>query len=42
MPGEIEVHRYDLIFDDKTDLAYRIWRRDAHLFGTPTIQEKYT
>ncbi|HUM82552.1 MAG TPA: FAD-dependent oxidoreductase [Lachnospiraceae bacterium] len=35
--GEIEVHRYDLIFDDKTDLAADMAAADGYLFGTPTI-----
>ena len=33
----IEVHRYDLIFDDKTNLAADMAQADGYLFGTPTI-----
>ena len=32
-----EVHRYDLIFDDKTNLAADMAAADGYLFGTPTI-----
>ena len=32
-----EVHRYDLIFDDKTELASDMASADGYLFGTPTI-----
>ncbi len=32
-----EVHRYDLIFDDKTNLASDMAAADGYLFGTPTI-----
>jgi flavorubredoxin/NADPH-dependent 2,4-dienoyl-CoA reductase/sulfur reductase-like enzyme len=35
--GEIEVHRYDLIFDDTAKLAGDMADADAYLFGTPTI-----
>ena len=35
--GEIEVHRYDLVFSDKTNLAADMASADAYLFGTPTI-----
>ncbi|MDO5702120.1 MAG: FAD-dependent oxidoreductase [Lachnospiraceae bacterium] len=35
--GEIEVHRYDLVFSDKTHLASDMAEADAYLFGTPTI-----
>ena len=35
--GEIEVHRYDLVFSDKTNLAADMAGADAYLFGTPTI-----
>ena len=35
--GEIEVHRYDLVFSDKTNLATDMASADAYLFGTPTI-----
>ncbi len=35
--GEIEVHRYDLVFDDKTQLAADLAAADGYLFGTPTI-----
>ena len=32
-----EVHRYDLVFDDKTNLAADMAAADGYLFGTPTI-----
>lgn len=32
-----EVHRYDLVFDDKTNLAADMAIADGYLFGTPTI-----
>ena len=32
-----EVHRYDLVFDDKTNLAADFASADGYLFGTPTI-----
>ncbi len=32
-----EVHRYDLIFDDKTALPADMAAADGYLFGTPTI-----
>jgi flavorubredoxin/NADPH-dependent 2,4-dienoyl-CoA reductase/sulfur reductase-like enzyme len=35
--GAVEVHRYDLIFDDQTNLAGDMASADAYLFGTPTI-----
>ena len=35
--GEIEVRRYDLIWDDQTNLAADMANADAYLFGTPTI-----
>ena len=35
--GEIDVHRYDLVFDDKTGLAADMAGADGYLFGTPTI-----
>ena len=35
--GDIVVKRYDLVFDDKTDLAADMENADGFLFGTPTI-----
>ena len=35
--GEIEVRRYDLVFDDKSGLAADLAAADGYLFGTPTI-----
>lgn len=35
--GEIEVHRYDLIFDDTSSLAADMAGAEGYLFGTPTI-----
>ncbi len=32
-----EVHRYDLVFDDKTNLAADMAKADGYLFGSPTI-----
>ena len=32
-----EVHRYDLVFDDKANLAADMAAADGYLFGTPTI-----
>ena len=32
-----EVHRYDLVFDDKTNLPADMAAADGYLFGTPTI-----
>ncbi len=32
-----EVHRYDLVFDDKSGLAADMAAADGYLFGTPTI-----
>ena len=32
-----EVHRYDLVFDDKSNLAADMAAADGYLFGTPTI-----
>ena len=35
--GPIEVKRYDLVFDDTSDLAADMGTADGFLFGTPTI-----
>ncbi|MBP3876827.1 MAG: FAD-dependent oxidoreductase [Lachnospiraceae bacterium] len=35
--GEIDVHRYDLIFDDTSALSADMAAADGYLFGTPTI-----
>ena len=35
--GDVEVHRYDLVFDDKAGLAADLANADGYLFGTPTI-----
>ena len=35
--GEVEVHRYDLVFDDCSSLASDMAAAEGYLFGTPTI-----
>lgn len=35
--GEVEVHRYDLVFDDCSSLAADMAAAEGYLFGTPTI-----
>lgn len=35
--GPVEVHRYDLVFDDTENLANDMAAADGFLFGTPTI-----